>query len=236
MEFLKQESLEVLQKEAFWKRQPCPWFVHDNLISAEGYSRLRETFPVEDMFEQHRDLPRPHKQRPHNRLYLAYKKSIYHDDILPLNGVLDENQISPEWSYFIQELNSSFYSDWACSIFHRKKISIRFAWHMGIRGSEVSPHVDSDSKIATHIFYFNDRDDWEEDWGGETLLLCKKKGKHLNPEFEDFEEVISTCPCIGNRALLFMNGVEAWHGVRKLDCPQEARRRIFTVVFEVPSV
>jgi hypothetical protein len=111
---------------------------------------------------------------------------------------------------------------------------IRYAWHIGVTHSEVSPHKDAEQKAGTHIFYFNTSDDWDTTWDGSTLVLGNKLKDAMNPDFSDFTTVIPT-QFTNNHSFLFKNTSNAWHGVKPLNCPQGKYRRLFNVIFEFPQ-
>src|SRR5262245_22704340 len=69
--------LEKLDPIAFRAQQPFPWRVIDQLLTTEAFETLLREFPAFDWFEKHENMPRANYQRPHNRFYLAYEKSIY---------------------------------------------------------------------------------------------------------------------------------------------------------------
>ena len=94
----------------------------------------------------------------------------------------------------------------------------------------MSPHCDNISKLGSHIFYFNTVEDWDPDWGGETLILDDggRFDHKAAPRFEDFERIIAS-KALGNYSLLFCRKGNSWHGVRELGCPEGALRKVFIV-------
>jgi hypothetical protein len=87
--------------------------------------------------------------------------------------------------------------------------------------------------MGSHIFYLNTEDDWQAEWGGQTLMLDDggKLGPKSAPEFSDFPEPI-VGETLGNRSLLFRRLQHSWHGVRVIDCPEGHVRRVFIVVIK----
>ena len=51
------------------------------------------------------------------------------------------------------------------------------------------------------------------------------------PAFEDFVEEIPAATT-DNRSLLFGRRGNSWHGVRRINCPEDRYRKVFIVVFE----
>ncbi|WP_235777127.1 2OG-Fe(II) oxygenase [Rhizobium mesoamericanum] len=167
---------------------------------------------------------------------MAYENSIYHKDGPPVDagGLVRREQLPTAWQGFMDELETSD----EYRRFIRRALGIsdfipRYAWHVGSKGSEVSPHLDSATKIGTHILYFNTSVDWNPEWGGSTLVLGGKKIGAMNPDFADFETSAAAC-ITDNHSFLFKNTPSAWHGATALTSPDGSYRRLFNVIFETP--
>ena len=231
--YLNHETLKTFNSEKFKSNQPFPWSNLQGFLTEEGFRSLYENFPSLDLFEQHSGIVRDNGQRPHNRYYLAYENSIYHegDD---REGVVKFSDLPTVWQAFLTELiEGKPYSNFIKSVYDVSTYRVRFAWHVGFNGCEVSPHVDSPDKIGTHILYFNTSDDWLEDWGGEALVLNGKQTAVLNPDYTDFTQA-EVVQITDNHSFLFKNEPEAWHGVKPLTCPDGSYRRLFNIIFEFP--
>lgn len=225
------EDLIKFAFESFQKRQPFPWNDFEAFLTPEAFKKLHEEFPPLQLFEYHENLYRS-GQRPHNRYYLAYERSIYHKrDEMPQAGIVHKQDLSPLWQQFIEEIEEgSFYRPFIQKALESPKFGIRYAWHIGQTSNEVSPHVDAASKLGTHIFYFNTQDDWKAEWGGQIIVLDGKKEPGHAPDFSDFdkETIVSN---MDNHSFLFKNGPEAWHGVKPLTSPEGKYRKLFNVIF-----
>ena len=228
---LAPSAIAHFDNNEFQRATPFPYWVFDGLLHDHDFTRLCGSFPAEDLFEVHTGIPRVHGQRPHDRLYLAYETSLYHQDEANRLGVVRHEALSPEWRRFIEDLQGAEYHGLIARAVGRERFSLRFAWHIGTTGSEVSPHVDAEEKLGTHIFYFNEPGTWQEEWGGATCLLGDRKTASMAPDLDDFGQVvpIDQRP---NRSLVMRNREGAWHGVAPLSCPPDARRRLFNVVIE----
>lgn len=225
------DLLVRFESASFTRNEPFPWFCLGHFLTPDGFARLADDFPALELFEWHVDLPRAHGQRPHNRYYLAYEDSIYHGGH-GASGTVRHQDLSSSWQRFLEELQGDAYLDFARRLLGVRDFQVRFAWHVGVTGSEVSPHRDDRHKIGTQIFYFNRDGDWDPAWGGETLLLDGKRIKAFNPEIEEFERIIPVGPPTANQSFMFKNTANAWHGVRALTCPEGAQRRLFNVIIE----
>jgi hypothetical protein len=229
MRFIDDARSGRLDPHAFRARQPFPWASFNRFLTPEGFSALSSAFPNLDRFEKHTNIPKPYGQRPHNRYYLAYERSIYHRRVESTGGVVRHADLPLAWQEFLTELEGEGYRQFLQSCLGVSGFDVRYAWHIGVAGSEVSPHVDASNKIATHIFYFNDSDEWLPEWGGETLILGGKRTAAMNPDFGDFDHAVSI-PFLDNASLLFANAPQAWHGVRELRAPEGKHRRLFNVI------
>jgi hypothetical protein len=227
--FINSDLSQRYKPEAFRAERPFPWTSFSRFLTPEGFDALCRDFPDLRFFEKHENIPKPYNQRPHNRYYLAYEDSIYHPHENPEEGVIRHSELPSAWQEFLRELEGEEYRRFLQSFLDVSEFQIRYAWHIGVDGSEVSPHCDAKNKIATHIFYFNTSDDWRIEWGGETLILCGKRTPALNPDFTDFDRAIPVS-FLDNSSYLFKNAPDAWHGVRKLSTPEGKYRKLFNVI------
>jgi hypothetical protein len=238
--FINYDLLKSFPIETFRCRAPFPWFELQQFLTPQGFHSLYQSFPSLELFERHHGFERPYGQRPHNRFYLAYQKSLYHQAEMsakgPAKGIVKHEELSPAWQSLLGELmTSEAYRKLVESLFEVTQFDVRFAWHIGFTNCEVSPHVDAAEKIGTHMIYFNTADDWQSVWGGSTLVLGEKSTDAMNPEFTDFAQAVAIGPA-GNNSLIFKNTPNAWHGMRPLTCPEGKYRRLFNVIFDLPGV
>jgi len=232
--FINYEVLRNFPLDEFKRRQPFPWANVPAFLTAEGFRRLHNEFPSLELFEKHEGIERVYGQRSHNRYYLAYETSIYHQEASG-NGVLKYEQLPAAWAQFIEELETGEpYQAFMKELFDVPAYRVRYAWHAGFNGSEVSPHLDATEKIGTHIIYFNTSADWDPAWGGTTLVLGGKRTPAMNPDFADFASVIKA-EVLDNQSFVFKNTPHSWHGATALKCPPGKYRRLFNVIFESPS-
>lgn len=234
--FINYELLKSFEAKSFIHNQPFPWYNFHNLLTLEGFQQLLKDFPSLELFEKHQGLERVYGQRPHDRYYLAYETSIYHQVERKDKGIINKQDLPASWQMFVHELETSqIYHNFIKSLFEVADFQIRYAWHVGVTNSEVSPHKDAEQKAGTHIFYFNTSDDWDTSWDGSTLVLGNKLKNVMNPDFKDFTTAIPT-QFTNNHSFLFKNTPNAWHGVKPLTCPQGKYRRLFNVIFEFPQI
>ena len=226
-------AIRAFDRTSFTGRQPFPWMNFHALLTPETFAALHREYPSLDQFERHQGIARVHGQRPHNRYYMAYESSIYKDlDRKEDEGVIHYDALSPTWRAFMDAVESDeTYRRFIGDLIGLTDFETRYAWHVGVTGSEVSPHRDAEDKLGTHIFYFNTLEDWDPAWGGPTIALGGKKVAALNPDFSDFESEQSGS-IVDNHSFLFKNTPEAWHGVRALTSPEGKYRRLFNVIVQ----
>ncbi|APZ42741.1 2OG-Fe(II) oxygenase [Acidihalobacter ferrooxydans] len=222
MEFIDEAVMSTLQADAdaFRKRKPYPHQSIQGFLKQSAFDRLCREAPAPETMtrERHR---RAYGQKPHERLSLQ---------VVPRS----EDQISEPWRRFIGELRGPAYQNfwrtllglpaWAPVIFSMH-------WHYAPAGASVSPHTDARRKIGSHIFYLNTPEDWDEDWGGQTLVLddAGRFKRHSAPDFDDFE-VAAASKVLGNSSFLFAQTTRSWHAVRELRNPPGHLRKVFIVV------
>ncbi|MFM8303755.1 MAG: 2OG-Fe(II) oxygenase [Actinomycetota bacterium] len=233
--FLDHGRLARFSTGEFLATRPFPFVGFDRLLREDAFATLLAEFPDRALFTWHGGIDRVHGQRPHNRWYLAYESARYDEYSERPGGVARRADLPPVWAEFIDELTTDpDYLAMISTCLGRPVFETRFAWHLGVDGSEVSPHVDDHNKAGTHIFYFNTDDDWRPEWGGRTEVLSGKTTVSNAPNFDDFAEAV-TVPLTGNASFFFRNQPDAWHGVRALHCPEHRVRRLFNVIYEHPG-
>lgn len=231
MKFLNKKTIAGFSYEDFHKQWPFPYAGIKGMLTDEGFSTLLKDFPSLELFAYHQNIKRAYGQRPHNRYYLAYEETHFKQGGDYDREVADQ-QLAESWTSFIHELQEDpDYIEMIKRALGAEKWTVRFAWHVGKSGNEVSPHLDNIDKFGTHIFYFNTDDDWKEEWGGQIVALGGMMTSSGNPEYEDFADQ-KEFPIIDNRSFLFKNNLEAWHGVRPLRCPEGKYRRLFNVIYQ----
>jgi hypothetical protein len=214
--YLDIERLSAIDSVAFRSREPYPWSNPYGLLTEEGYRRLLETLPDVTLFTSRFGGQRKYGQQSHDRFTLEY-----HDELV----------VAEPWKEFVAELQGKDYRDFISRLLGSRSFELFFHWHYTPHGCSVSPHCDAKRKLGSHIFYFNTIQDWNPEWGGETLIL--DDGGRLPyksaPRFEDFES-ITAAETLGNRSLLFARKEHSWHGVREIQCPEGCLRKVFIVV------
>ena len=216
MKYLDFERLEAIHEVAYQATRPYPWVNLEGLLYPEAYEALYVNLPDVSLLDHFFGKQRKAGQESHDRYQLEYR---------------DETPVPGPWREFIEELKGDRYRRSMSRLLGADKLSINFHWHYTPRACSVSPHCDSWRKLGSHIFYFNSERDWDERWGGQTVVL-EDHGRFETasaPAFEDFDEAIES-KAMGNVSFLFSRRGNSWHGVRAIDCPDPAMRKVFIVV------
>jgi len=209
------DRMAELDARAFRATKPYPWINPSGLITEAAYEELVETLPKVTVFDRYFGVKRSHGQTSHDRFVLNYRPDL---------------ELSSAWKRFTDEILSPDYAAFLRGLFDQEFVELSLHWHYTPTGCSVSPHCDAEHKLGSHIFYFNTAEDWQEDWGGETLILDDggKFSRRSAPGFEDFESS-TTSEAQGNRSLLFQRRGNSWHGVKPIACPEGLYRKVFIV-------
>lgn len=216
MKFLDTNALAQVDARAFQSRHPFPWMNPHALICNEGFEQLRSELPELSLFKLDPHYARD--KRAKNRWELFYEENL---------------SVPGCWRTFIAELSGPAYGAFIKRLFGEINFRLRFQWHFCADGFYVLPHCDSAKKLASHLFYLNTSSDWRAEWGGETLLY--PNNKPFDPRetraFEDFPESIKS-NYLDNYSLIWSNTPNSWHSVETIHCPDDAMRKLFTVIIE----
>jgi len=216
--YLNPAVLDAIDPAAFSAQLPYPWINPQHFIAEDRFHELLGSLPDITQFRAFISKQRKHGQASHDRYVLDYEEGM---------------ELSPAWHEFINELRSDRYRDFICSLLGVSHIRFRFHWHFAPNGAGVTPHCDSKTKLGSQIFYLNTVDDWDWDWGGETVIL--DDGGRYEPDnapgFDDFDAEIPA-NTRDNRSLIFGRQGNSWHGVRRINCPENNYRKVFIVTFE----
>ena len=220
MRFLDERRLTELETREFQQQRPYPWINPEGLLRDEGFEILLKSIPGVAHFEKSFGRPRAHGQKSHDYYNLEYDSTDPH--------------VPPAWHEFVEELEGEAYTRLIRRLFGTRWFRLRYHWHYSLPGSSVSAHCDSKSKLGSHIFYLNAKDEWDPAWGGETLVLDDggRFPRRSAPEFSDFDEIIHA-QTLGNRSFIFQRLEHSWHGVEELRCPEGQMRKVFIVAIDV---
>lgn len=218
MSYLNTAVLDAIDPAEFQAKQPYPWVNPQYFIKPERYGELLDSLPDISQFRAFFGKQRKHGQASHDRYVLDYERGM---------------DVAAPWRDFAEELCGDVYRGFICRLLGVSQVRFRFHWHFTPTGGEVSPHCDSKGKIGSQIFYLNTDEDWQWDWGGETVIL-DDEGRidtQSAPAFEDFAAEYPA-ETRDNRSILFGRRGNSWHGVRRITCPENYYRKVFIVVFE----
>jgi hypothetical protein len=222
VDLINYTTLETLEPRTFQDASPFPWLNPHGVLTEAAYRGLIETLPPLPQCDEFFGKQRKYGQQSHNRYVLEYEHEL---------------DISPLWQAFINELESPRYLHWLAGMLGTAQFRLSYHWHYAPSGCSVSPHCDSRNKLGSHIFYMNTSDDWQESWGGATVVLDggDRFLAQSAPAFEDFDAVVPA-QTLENYSFLFRRRGNSWHGVPEIHCPEGRLRKVFIVVIEDNSL
>jgi len=216
MRFLDFDTIASINVEKFRETKPFPWVNPSNFLTEEGYAELIKTLPEISYFDKDFGKPRKYGQKPHDRYRLSYDKKL--------------DFINTAWHDFVTELHGQEYQSLIKKLFNIESFELRAEWHYAESGGQVTPHLDGPTNYGAQLFYLITKENWKQEWGGQTLILGNEKSMFAesNPEISDFTQVIAA-NCVGNNTLIFKNTENAWHSVKEFTPPSGVHRKIFSI-------
>lgn len=213
--YLDIDRLQSITTERFQDADPFPWINPEGLIADDGYQELVANLPDPERFRSSFGKRRRHGQASHDRFVLNYN---------------DKLDLPASWRQFVAELKGPAYRRFLQRLLDAEKFDLTFHWHYTPNGCSLSAHCDAEWKLGSHIFYLNTDDEWDESWGGQTLILDDGGAfSHRSaPDIDAFRKVIPS-KATGNRSLLFQRTDHSWHGMYPLAQPDGVLRRVFIV-------
>ena len=216
------ELSQFYDKKGYAPHEHIQGFLDD-----ESYEALQKSYPDNNLFKDELPEKRKQSQRPHHRRLMCVYDGVhsFFDDFN-----VERDRLPQIWQEAITLLSDpkGEYQDWLRDTLQVPDFVIRFDFHRTKSGLDVSPHVDTASKIGSHLCYFMP-DGWEDQFGGTTVFYKDKLVSQGNPEPKDFKE-FKTYPVTGNYSLLFKNAPHGWHGITPVKNDKELYRQIFSVV------
>jgi hypothetical protein len=200
------------------ERAPFPWHRYEAFVKPALFARLAAEFPGVEHFRHTVGQQRMDGRRPHDRHLLNWSEELH-------------PHLPPVWQAFLEELQSETFTKYLATALGEKPTRVRFDWHRSYRGCEVSPHPDAANKVGTMVFYFNTRGDWDEAYGGDTLLLGGLRRETNKPELDDFSSV-TPVPMLATQCFFFRRSDHSWHAVAPLTAPEGFFRNTFHAIAE----
>jgi SM-20-related protein len=133
--------------------------------------------------------------------------------------------LTPAWLALLQQINSDAYRAALTDLtgLELAEAVVRPAfWRYG-PDCWLSPHPDDDSKIVSHVMYFNT--DWPADAGGNLLV-------HGSADVTDVHHTVAP---VAGTSLIIVRSPASWHSVERVTPEHRRRRQSMTVVFHKPG-
>lgn len=192
-----------------WILNPFPHAVIDNFLPKEVFDLISKNLKNVDKFN---DVKKEFLS------HVEYKKKVFGDKDLIGNlklpvDILGSKKIKKIFENFFNVTNITSLTDWS-------NYGGYFPFHSMKTGGLLGTHVDhSHSRdnllhVANAIFYVSEN--WEYEWGGETFFSNQSGFK--------MEKKIYPKP---NRVVLFTHSPFSFHGVKKINCPENHYRNTY---------
>lgn len=219
--------ITIPEQRQFSRCDPTPYDEFLEFIPPSIYEELLSSFPPEELFTDEIPEYRKHGQRPHCRKFMCYGHTSNSKYFAPY--LIKLKDLPEVWSEFCHYMyTNKQYKEWLSDMLGVRNLAFRFDFHRTKSGLDVSPHIDSRFKHASHLFYFMPKG-WKEEYGGQTIFYKGLTKDILNPEPEDFTSKALTTTA-GNRSCLFKNVPDGWHGVTEINTGSDIVRQIFNIV------
>jgi hypothetical protein len=241
---------------------PYPVGVIHDVMPAEMYRELAETWPGDDLFQFKQNLGNKYSLSEVNnpgqyhaflascppwlRFHQYIKSQVFVDEVLNLlcehrvdlglrgRRVAALNQFSTweERMRAIPEKLTRLRS-------RESSLSVRFEFSMlPVDGGYIKPHTDAPQKLITIVLSMVSDREWMPVYGGGTSILrprdITRNFNHLNVQaaFEEMEP-IHTFEFLPNQALIFVKTFNSWHAVAPMtQAGSKTMRKTLTVNIE----
>ena len=192
-----------------WKDEPFPHAIVDNFLPPDVFAKITDGL---------NNLKNPEDIKKKFSTYIESNKEVYGDkDLneilkLPIN-ILGGIEIKKKFENFF---NISKISSLTDELNYGGYYPFHIMKKDGVLGSHVDHSHSNEGKlhVANSIYYVSP--EWEDSWGGETLLLNSSGTKIL-------KKIIPK----PNRLILFVHSAKSFHAVNKISCPETIRRNTY---------
>lgn len=149
--------------------------------------------------------------------------SMYNLEVVKNNKIIIENMnfIDNEWKNLILDILSIEYKnlmeEYSSVSLDNTSIDIIF-WKYD-NGCWLDSHLDKESKILTHILYFNKS--WNKNYGGNLLILNS----------DNIDDIYEKVPPTLNTSGVICRGKNSWHAVEKVKVSNLIERQSLQIIF-----
>jgi len=240
--------------------QPYPIGIARPAVDPEIYAEMVRSFPKPELFRDRRDKGNKFALSRHNHRAEYYRHVKSHDVWRRFYDYVDSRDFIDQTLDLLrrrhidlgvgqggvglrrvgQRMAERFRAvKKGAPMPHFPKLSARFEFSaMPVAGGSIRPHTDNPTKIVTLVMSILEEDEWDENVGGGTSIVCPKdrtKTFNLVNGYLDFDEVdiVKTFPFQPNQCLLFIKTHNSWHAVWPMTGNDPAKlRRTLTINIE----
>jgi hypothetical protein len=193
---------------------PHRWGYLPRALTPEAAADLRRTFPTSRFWRL---------QNHDGEKAMQFRLRC----LVPLGGdrAVEPESLSPAWLALVVELLSDEYRDAFAEALnqsldgHLLELS---AWRWA-PSAHLGPHVDIPRKLASEVFYFNER--WDAAWGGCLHILGSEDARDVTAELP---------PTIGSASILVRSD-SSWHSVSPVQAGAGEERLSLVATWQHPD-
>lgn len=245
---ITESDLLLQSKNPPMQTEHFPFFVLDDFVRPEVYTRLVEEFP---------------KQSEMRSKIVNGKRFVNNRQLDEEDSKEDFFADKPTWKAVIDILGSQVFTDDLSGLLrphmlrHRlfgalrrwqidgakvplidRSVQLTYEWSCMVPGEYLNPHTDKVAKMATFIWHFPEPG-WKDEFEGSTLFMTAKRARH-NVNWANFKlpfeelDVIEKSDVRANRLVMFAKTGNSWHAVPPIACDEGVHRRVFIFNYRYP--
>lgn len=218
---------------------PFPWGVVDDFAADTTYARIASTF-VDPVGRPEADVLGKGKVRVLFRAppVPALVSEIGEPWVSVITELSSYEYVTRTWEWARKALAEFDTADGDYGTLRRARDLLKpqdLAWQFEFSsmssGSWLPPHTDSVDKILSCVLYLP-QEDWDSNWGGETLIQRPRAGLPTNNwgnriAEQDEVETLNQIAFTKNRLFWFLKTPASWHAVSPVTAPTGFQRRSF---------
>jgi len=234
--------------------RPFPYGTLAEIFDKETFGKLVATFPPLDLFRRMDALGKKHSLSEINnrKQYFRYLEecpewnNVYREVksdgfLIRVLSALKDHHIDP----MIDDYMPYRYSGLKGTLRQIRSLNFpRFARarfefaSMQANGGCILPHTDSTTKVITLVMNMNFEDEWDESYGGETVIcepIDESLTYNLANEYFTFDQIreVARIPMRDCGGSIFIKTFNSWHCVFPMVGPPDAMRNTITINIEV---
>ncbi|WP_371500519.1 2OG-Fe(II) oxygenase [Kitasatospora sp. NBC_00374] len=197
---------------------PFDYYHLDATFPPDRAERLRQTFPDTGFTKV--SSADPHKT------YTMWARVLHPASPPADGGARPDDDLPAPWRAFLAEVTGADYRARLAELTGIDLASCPVEVNLWRYPHDcwLDPHVDKESKLVTHVFYFNRP--WPAQWGGNLLVLGSGSA----------DDVVHRVAPADNTSVVLVRSEKSWHAVEKADPRNPGAARLSAqVIFHRPA-